>query len=184
MLRRDELIKKLAGLNSGNYLNIKLDELEAYVDGQLAKDENIIKMVNLNTQGSLSSGIETTTTFEPTFAVHNDISVKIGTEGTAGSGKKIWNETLQYQSGSIATQSPWNDLIIDPAPFTSSDFNGYIKIELPENTNKNVAYLLAEKYESTDMNGIIPKGGFWGNNNVSVSYDTTTNKMYMTFKLF
>src|SRR6266403_521103 len=184
MLRRDELINKLAGLNSGSYLNTKMDELEAFIDIQLSKDENIIKMVSHNTQGILTSGIEATTSFEPTYAVHNDINVKIGVDGTAGSGKKIWNETLQYQSGAFATQSPWIDLVIDQAPFISGDFNGYIKIELPENTNKNVAYLLAVKYESTDMNGILPKGGFWGNNNVSVSYDTTINKMYMTFKLF
>jgi hypothetical protein len=180
MLRRDELIKKLGSLNSGSYLNTKLEELESYVDSQLSNDELIIKMVNLNTQGVMStSGIETVSTFEPTFAVHNDINVKVGVDGTSGSGKRVWNESLQYQSGAIATQTPWTDLVID-----HGTFNGYIKIELPENTNKNVAYLLAQKYQSTDLNGVLPYGGFWGSNNVFITYDTNLNKLYITFKLF
>lgn len=184
MLRRDELILKLAGLNSGSYLDTKMAELETFVDGELSKDSNIIKMANLNAQGTLTSGIEVTTQFEPTYAVHNDITVKVGVDGTAGSGKRIWSETLQYQSGAIATQSPWIDLVIDNAPFTSSNFNGTITVVLPADTNKNVAFMLAQKYMNTTLNGIVPLGGFWGAGTVSVVYDTILNKMYMTFKLF
>lgn len=185
MLRRDELIKKLGDLNSGSYLNTKMDELEAFVDSELSKDENVIKMVNLNNQGTMStSGVETVSSFEPTYAVHNDINVKVGVDGTAGSGKKIWYDGIQYSSGTLANQSPWSDMIIDTAAFTSGNFNGTIQIELPANTNKNVAYQLSKKYENTSLNGTVPYGGFWGTGNVNITYDTILNKMYMTFKLF
>lgn len=180
MFRRDQLIEKLASINSGDYLTQQVLILETFVDGELSKNDIITKMANSNSQGTLgTSGIELVQFVEPTVAVHQDFSVKVGIQGTAGSGRVIWSDDLQYITGNSAAQNPWNDLILD-----DNTFNGFIQIALPENTNKNVALLLAQKYISTSINGIVPIGGFWGSNNVTVTYDTNSNNLFLNFKLF
>ena len=179
MMRRDQFIKKLAALNSGKYLTDKVIELELYVDAQLELESNILKMINGNSQGTVLAGIETLTAYEPTIGVHSDINVRLGSEGTAGSGRKIWSDDLQYSSGNTATSTPWSNLVLE-----DSTFNGVLSVPLPEGTNKNVAYLLAQKYNSTALNGASPLGGFWGSNNVYVTHDSTQSKLYLNFKLF
>jgi len=51
MLRRDQIIRTLGTLNSGDYLNAKVLELEIFVDNELSKVENLTLFANNNIQG-------------------------------------------------------------------------------------------------------------------------------------
>ena len=67
---------------------------------------------------------------------------------------------------------------------TTSGYTGKLIIELPDNTNKNVAYILSLKYMSTQLQSTNPLGGYWGSGNVLVEQDYNTKKLYMIFKLY
>jgi hypothetical protein len=178
MLRRDQFIKKIAKLNSGDYLKNKVLELEKFVDVELAKKENIIAMINSNTQGSVVGTVETVESTEETYAVHNDPNV-LGENGEIG-GKKIWSDFMFYTNGGHATNQPWSSITLT----NDFQFDGILNISLPEGTNKNVAKMLADKYMDTTVVSKKAIGGCWGEGNVIVRLDKNTNRLTMTFKMF
>jgi hypothetical protein len=177
MYRRDEFIKMLSNLNSGEYLKKQVLILEQYVDTELQKSESMLSLINSNSQGSVVNNIETISEVSETYAIHTNIDVKGDTLNKGNS--PVWNEELLHTTGSAsATVSPWTDISISVA-----DFDGVIKILLPDDTNKNVAKMLADKYGDTTIQGGNPVGGHWGKDNVLVQYDVASKKMYMVFKL-
>jgi len=215
MFRRDEFIRRLNEVNSKNFINDQIEELENYVDTELNKNENLIKFVNSISAGiSGTSGEEILNVSISTNSVHKDITVSdsdFGVEKITDNNGNAYTEyksgevgdstiNLEYPNGNDASLTPWYDVAI----LNPNLIDGYIEIELPENTNKMVAYLLAEKYmkvDDFDENDGEPKSGFWSkglkpndsnntnisvdvNDAVSVKYFNDTNKIFMRFKLF
>jgi hypothetical protein len=178
MIRRDQFIKKIANVNSGDYLKNEVVKLEAFVDAELEKHENILLMINSNTQGALSGTLETVQSVEQTYAIHTDPTVQ-GDDGEI-EGRKIWTDYMFYPSGGYATNEPWASISIT----NDHQFDGSLKIMLPEGTNKNVAKMLADKYMDTTIVSNEPLGGCWGEGNVIVTLDKVTNRIAMTFKMF
>jgi hypothetical protein len=178
MYRRDEFIKKLSNVNSGEFLKKEMIRLEEHVDNILQKSETILSIVNSNSSKStITDNIELITGVSETYAVHtgitphNDIKVI--------NGKVVWSDDLIHENGNkSATSSPWSHISI-----SDDGFNGIIKILLPPATNKNVAKMLADKYADTTIQGGNPVGGHWGEGNVDVTYDIIAKNMYMIFKL-
>jgi hypothetical protein len=178
MIRRDHFIKSVAKINSGDYIKNKVVELEKFVDAELAKHENILSLINSNTQGEKNGNIEIVQTVEETYAVHSDPTV-LGDDGEVN-GRKIWNDYMFYPNGGFATNEPWESITLT----NDTQFDGALKVELPADTNKNVAKLLADKYMDTTIVAGEPLGGCWGSGNVIVTLDNTSNKLYMTFKIY
>ena len=215
MVRRDEIIEKLGKLNSTDVINEQVEDLEKYVDTELQKEENIKKWINASSIGaSSSSGLERVLQTNITNSVHRDITTvgddKFTTSvGTNGLGIPVpvayitWNEDnendITKAGGGSAITEPWNDRTI-----AESQFDGTFTIECPVGTNKNTAFILANKYMKIgdfDSDG-NPTVGFWSNavrpndkdNNVTtdtplndaviVLYDKDEDKIYMKFKIF
>lgn len=200
MLRREQFIQELHNINNTETIEREISTLENYVDEQLRNNNNLIQFINRNSQGTQGTGgIEFVEYSQPTNAIHKNIDVESDNEITLnGNSYAIWNENLTYPNGNTAINQPWND-----KTFTGyENFDGEIRIQLPENTNKNVAQRLVERYLSDDFdNNGEPIGGFWSkgikpndsNNNstseivddaVRLEYDYDTNRLYMIFKLF
>ena len=207
MIRRDEIIQKLHEFNSSEKIERELANLEKFVDEQLVNDDNIIRLINSITAGSSgTSGEEFIDRYIPTNSVHRDITAK-----NSDSQKNITIDNISYaifeddddeiktSNGDDATEEPWEDITIAEA----DQFDGYLEIDLPENTNKMVAQLLVEKYllsgEFDDDDE--PTSGFWSKGNkpndssnapqggdvdkgVSLKYFIATNSLVMRFKLF
>jgi hypothetical protein len=203
MLRKDEFLDLLGGLNSDVAIKSQLKDLEIFVDEQLRSNVNIIKMINSAnaTTPSLLDGLEIVDKIIKTNVVHRDITIKGTTqisEGINGVSYYIWDNSLKYPNNSDATTTPFNDKVIGESVDNTFVFDGRLRIKLPDNTNKFVAKQLAIKY----MN-INDGFGYWSksnrpndlNNNVNtnnsilsdaveVLYDKINNIVYMQFKLF
>ena len=218
MIRRDEFIRKLNNVSSSATLETEITGLEKFIDEELAKEETLIKFTNSVTSGSngsANSNIEFLTKFVALDSIHRDSTVldsntsneKISEIGNSSISYAKYKEgevgdpsiTLFFPNNTDASQKPWEDVTLA----NTSLINGSIEIECPSNTNKMVAYKLAEKYmkiDDFDSEG-NPTVGFWSrgvkpnnanNKNqseniedaVTVRYDSTTNKVYMIFKLF
>jgi hypothetical protein len=177
MYRRDEFIKKLSSLNSGKYLREQMRELEQYVDAELKKADTVLSLINSNPQGTISNNTEIVTDITETYAVHTENNISGDT--VVVDGKVVWSDNLTFNNGKgSASASPWTHINI-----SAESYDGNIKIQLPDNTNKNVAKMLANKYMDTAIQGDYPVGGHWGKDNVIVTYDLATNKLHMIFKL-
>lgn len=200
MVRRDQFIEKLAEFNDSENTDEALKGLETYVDNQLLSETNIIQMINSINAGTIpnpTSSIENVNELKLCNDIHRDINI-------TGSDDKedvytLWNEDLVDRSGNSVTEKPWEDRTI-----LETDFTPEIRIELPQNTNKNVAYKLVQKYLSTeefDSDG-DPSVGYWGlvvkpNNpttneslttistdNVKLEYNRDTGLLTMVFKIY
>jgi hypothetical protein len=212
MFRRDEYLELLGNENSNEVLERKMKDLEKYIDDELRKSENIIKMINSTTASTiaLENGLEVVNQLKTTNIVHRDISVESNKRinGTNGVSYAIWDDDLKYLDGKIATSTPWNDIVIAETSNindTQYVFDGKLRIKCPDNTNKFLAKMLADMYMNvgkTDNKGKL-LGGFWSlanrpnteNNSISPSnlrledavkvlYDKTNNIVYLEFKLF
>ena len=209
MIRRDEFIQKLHEYNSTEYIERELDNLEKFVDTELSKEENIIKMINSISAGSNgTSGEEYVNVIIPTNSVHKDINAKGDENITLNKiSYAIFEEEdteITLNDGKDATETPWDDITL----LEADNFDGYLDIELPVNTNKMVAQKLVEKYlkaddfETDESDGETePSSGFWSkapkpndsnndetgtdlNDAVSLIYYSDTNLLVMMFKLF
>jgi hypothetical protein len=200
MVRRDEFIAKLAEFNDTKGVDEALIGLEKYVDEQLLTETNIIGMINSVDAGSdfsAGSTIEVVNELKLSNDIHRDINV-VGGEEKADV-YYVWDEELTDKSGNSSTEKPWEDRTVLETTFVPE-----IRIELPENTNKNVAYKLVQKYlgvEEFDDNG-IPTVGYWGlivkpndpetnepesttsDDMVRLEYDRDTGILTMVFKIY
>ncbi len=212
MFRRDEFIDLLGEHNSDESLQRQLKDLEKTIDDELRNVNNIIKMINSTTATtqSLENGLEIVETVKTTTIVHRDITVVSDTKYTAGSNSDavsyaLWSDSLKYPNSNNASSLPWIDKTIAETSVISFNFDGVIRIKCPENTNKFVAKLLADKYMSvgkTDKKGTLISG-FWSQSNrannknngfnignkilndaIRVLYDKSNNIVYLEFKLF
>jgi hypothetical protein len=163
MIKRYDFISKYKNLNNEQYLKKLVNELEQYVDEQLLKAENIIKMINNdNLDFNYSTEI---TTIKLINTIHNDFVVNDNGSGRSGgtNGIKyaIWSSKITYQNGDPANINPIENKTLD---FT---VNGELIVYLPDNTNKNAAKMLVDKYIGpSDLNDLTidekQKYGFWG----------------------
>lgn len=212
MFRRDEFLDLLNSLNSNEALQRQLKDLEKYVDDELRKNENVTKMINTTTATSkpLENGLEIVEEIKTTTLVHRDITVISDNKVTAGTSANavsyaIWEDDLIYPDNKSATYTPWLDKTFSETSVTTYSFNGKLRIKCPDNTNKFLAKILANKYMmvgKTDNNGNIISG-FWSQSNrandknnvansanktlndaIRVLYDATNNIVYLEFKLF
>ena len=206
MIRRDEVIKLLGEYNSTSVIEEQIEGLEKIIDDKLVEIINIKKFINSSNIGATTSGgLETVNVANITNDVHKDITVKgdekvtITTDGV-GVAYAIWgDDNLKTILNRSATEAPWYDRTI-----AEGVFNGVITIECPAETNKNLAFTLAQRYmaiDKKDSDGNVISG-YWSNavkpndkdNNstsedvlndaVTVTYDVTTDIVYMNFKLF
>lgn len=205
MIRRDEVIKLLGKYNSSSVIEEDVIGLEKYIDDSLINILNIKKWINNSNIGATTSGsLENVNIPNITNDVHKDITVvgndKITiTKNNIGVGYTLWDDELKTANGIDATKEPWNDRTI-----AEGAFNGVLTIQCPTDTNKNAAFMLAQKYmaiDKKDTNGNVISG-YWSNavkpndkdnNNttedvlndaVTVTYDSENNIVYMNFKLF
>jgi hypothetical protein len=177
MYRRDEFIKKLSSLNSGDSLREQVKKLEVHVDAELKKADTVLSLINSNPQGTVVGNTETINDITETYAVHTESNISGNTEIVDG--KVVWNDGLTFNNGKgSASASPWTHINI-----SANSFDGNIKILLPEDTNKNAAKMLADRYMDTTVQADYPVGGHWGEGNVLVTHDLVSNKLYMIFKL-
>lgn len=212
MFRRDEYLDLLGELNSNEILQLKLKDLEKFVDDELRKNENIIKMINSTSATSkpLENGLEIVENIILTTIVHKDISVKTNNRISIGNNSDavsygIWEDDLLLANGNSAVITPWIDKAIAETAINSYNFNGKLRLQLPANTNKFLAKILADKYMSIgkkDNTGALISG-FWSASNrvndknnttnsnnvilsdaVRVLYDNINNIVYLEFKLF
>lgn len=200
MLRRDEFLDSLSSYNSTEEIESQLIALEKIVDANLKDYKNVIKFINSNTSGIVSGNIEEVNYVYPTDITHRSLNIT-GTENIniANLTYAIWDSDILDSNANDASLTPYDDKTI-----AQGVFNGKIRILLPENTNKYVAYQLARKYMQVDKfddNG-NPIVGFWSRivkpndssnnpttgdanmNTVKVFYEISTNSVYMEFKLF
>jgi hypothetical protein len=213
MFRRDEFLDLLGQQNSNETLQRQLKDLEKFVDDELRKIENVVKLINATsaTTVALENGLEVVDTLKITNIVHRDITAISETDSkiTAGVGADavsyaVWSDNLTYPNKTSASTTPWNDKTIAETTVSTFTFNGKLRIKCPDNTNKFLAKTLANKYMAigkTDASGIL--SGFWSQCNrantkanlphpnnvvladaVRVLYDGTNNVVYLEFKLF
>lgn len=212
MFRRDEFLDLLNSFNSNEALQRQLKDLEKFIDDELRKNENVIKLINMTTATtkSLENGLEIVEQIKTTTLVHRDITVVSNNKVTAGTSANavsyaIWDDGLLYPNNSSATTTPWIDKTFSETSVTTYTFDGKLRIKCPDNTNKFLAKVLADKYMSvgkTDSQGNIISG-FWSQSNrandknnavnsankklndaIRVLYDATNNIVYLEFKLF
>lgn len=193
MVRRDEFITKVSQLNNLETLNRELQKLEEYVDKQLISDENILKFINDNVQGNSdtqSSFLEIVDKTVDTNAIHRYPNAISPTLKKSEGIYKVWAEDLKDKDGTSLTTKPQIDKTLH------QELKGELRIDLPKDTNKNVAHLLLEKYLDKD----IDSGGFWSvivkgdtgttmnitedNNMVKLIHDRGNDVLYFKFKLF
>lgn len=213
MTRRDEIIERLGDLNSKAVLEKKMLDLEIFIDNELKKDETLIRFINSGTSGSIfEDGLEVINNFDQLKVsndVHRDINVthetpseqikvSIGSGSTAVS-YTIWSDDNLLLNDNDATETPWFDRVI-----AEGTFDGELSIQCPENTNKNVAIMLANKMNRVDEfdSDNNPTVGNWSkaiqpndisnekpiypevSDAVSVRYNTANNLVFMVFKLY
>ncbi len=204
MVRRDEIIEKFGIFNSTATINNLISDLEKYIDEELQKESNIKKWINLSNIGSTMQGdLELVNKKNITDDVHRDLTIKGGTKITVENGTDvlaytIFEKGITDQYNRSATETPWSDRTI-----AQGEFNGVLSIQCPENTNKNVAKALAEKYLAIDKKNENGEniGGYWSkaikpnisgnysdgvilNDAVTVTYNKEKNLVYLNFKLF
>jgi hypothetical protein len=210
MFRRDEFLDLLGDENANDVLEKKLKDLEKFVDDELRKSENIVRMINSTSASTLPptvNGLEIVNQLKTTNIIHKDITVENGTKirggGSNGVFYSLWEDNLKY-SNSDASLTPWVDKTILETWDINFIFNGILRIKCPDNTNKFLAKILADKYMNagkTDSSGKFI-GGFWSianrpndeknktrentilNDAVQVLYDKTNNIVYLEFKLY
>jgi hypothetical protein len=212
MLRRDEFLDLVGSQNSNESLQRQLKDLESFIDVELKKNENVVKLINSTnaTTKPIENGLEIVDILKTTTLVHRDITVVSTTKVTAGSNADavsyaLWEDTLKYPNNSNASAIPWIDKTFSETSVTTYTFDGKLRIKCPENTNKFVAKVLSDKYMSigkTDSQGNF-LSGFWSQSNrantktnaantankilpdgIRVLYDGTNNIVYLEFKLF
>jgi hypothetical protein len=165
VIKRDDFLLKLANLNNSAYLETLMSDLENFVDAALINQINITQFINTNpsgydsTSGAYTDGIVDPSQYDPTYAIHRNPDVTSGDSQAGKSGNyTIWvdDSTDLILNGNLVNTTPWLDKTLD------NPIKGEFSIQLPANTNKNLALLLAQKYMSTDI-GVdgTPSGGYW-----------------------
>jgi hypothetical protein len=163
MLKRYDFISKYANLNNEQYLKKLVNELEQYVDNQLLKAENIIRMIN-NDDLNFDNLTEILS-IKLVNTIHNDSSVNDNgsgrSGGTDGSEYAIWSDAITYSDGTQANTTPIENKTLD---FSTE---GELFVYLPEHTNKNAAKMLVDKYIGpSDLSNLTIEEkqnyGFWG----------------------
>lgn len=204
MLRRDQFVQRYAEQNNIKKLQTEMSELEKFIDTQLVDANALLQYINQNglsgTNGLADSQYVTYSISND--AVHRDPSVLDNGVGRSGNNKQyaIWSSRLTDASNNNASQHPQYDLVMN-GPVT-----GQIRVTLPENTNKNAAYMLLQRYlgplvqDSSSINQTqLDTLGFWGRkptlgsnnstgavldpNAVQLYYDNTVNRFVMIFTL-
>ncbi len=212
MIRRDDFLDSVGSQNSNEALQRQLKDLETFIDGELKKTENVIKLINstASSSQSLENGLEIVDILKTTTLVHRDITVVSNTKVTAGTSSDavsyaLWEDDLKYPDNTNASSKPWIDKTFSETYVTNFIFDGKLRIKCPDNTNKFLAKILADKYMSigkTDNQGNFISG-FWSQSNrantktntpntankilndaIRVLYDGTNNIVYLEFKLF
>lgn len=205
MVRRDQFVQRYVEQNSLKTIKNQVTELEKFVDEQLVKKENLLSLINKNGL-SLTDGVlddnQTVTSYVSSDAIHRDQNVIDNGNGRSGPGKAyaIWGDNIKNSNGQSESATPYEDLTLNEA------VTGEIRIILPEDTNKNAAYLLTQKYlgplksdSTTFTDEEITNNGFWGrkpnlgtsnntgatldNNAVKLIYDKDVSRFVMIFKL-
>ena len=200
MNKRDDFLQKVANLNNQAYIDTQILILESYVDKEMSKDDNIIAFINSNISGydtsgnAYTDGIVNSNTYVVTNAIHKNPDVKSSSNTKSGN-YTIWgsNSSDLILNGMVANTTSWLDKTLDNKIYST------LTIQLPDNTNKNVALALAEKYKSTKLGTDgNPIGGFWSYiptpqtagsvNNTSypdaVTIKQTGNTLFIVFKLY
>jgi len=163
MLKRYDFVSKYANLNNEKYLKKLINELEQYVDEQLLKAENIIKMINDDNLDF--NNLTEITNIKLTNPIHNNSIVNDNGSGRSGGvdGTKyaIWSNKITYPNGDSADINPIENKTLDVT------VDGELIVYLPENTNKNAAKMLVDKYIGpSDLNNLTIEEkqnyGFWG----------------------
>jgi len=182
MIKRYNFVSTYASLNNKEYLEKLVIELEQYVDEQLHKANNIIKMIN-DDDLDLSHTTEITH-IKYTNDIHNDEHVLDNGAGRSGGPDNTkfakWSDSITYADYSAANKEPIKNKTLDLT------VNGELIVYLPENTNKNAAKMLVDKYlgpqDITDLTKEEESSyGFWGTIpqlDGSVIYDPNVIKLY------
>lgn len=205
MLRRDQFIQRYAEQNSLKTLKNQISELEKFVDDALVQKINLLNLINKNglnlTDGILDDN-QNVTTYVFSDAIHRDQNVIDDGNGRSGPNKlyAIWGDNIKSSTGQLENLTPYEDLTLN-IPVT-----GEIRIPLPQDTNKNAAYLLMLKYlgplkidSLTFTEEEKSSYGFWGrkptistsgtsgatldNSAVRLIYDKDVESFVMIFKL-
>lgn len=203
MLRRDAFIQTYTATNNPKELEVEVIELEKFVDTALVADAAVLHYVNQNGLSGTSGYIDTqyVTSSISNNSIHRDPNILDNGSGRTGPNKEyaIWSSGLTNSTGQNASSTPYYDLTIN------TSITGELRVTLPENTNKNAAYLLMQKYLGplqADSNLItqsqIDTMGFWGRkpilgsngtsalldpSAVQLQYDSSINRLVMIFKL-
>ncbi len=182
MIKRHNFVSTYASLNNKEYLEKLVIELEQYVDEQLLKADNIIKMIN---DDDLDFSYTTEIThIKYTNDIHNDENVLDNGSGRSGGPDNVtyakWSDSITYADYSAANKEPVKNRTLD---FT---VNGELIVYLPDNTNKNAAKMLVDKYLGPqDITNLTKEEqnnyGFWGTIpqlDGSLIYDPDVIKLY------
>jgi len=203
MVRRDVFIQRYVEQNNQKMINSEVIELEKFVDTQLLDINNLINYIN---QNGLSGTAGVLVTQDVTAAIVNNSIHRTPSVLDNGAGRTadkiyaFWSNGLTDASGNNVSGTPYYDLNID-TPIT-----GELRVTLPENTNKNAAYLLLQKYlgpvvsdSSLITQNQIDTMGFWGRqptlgssgnlgatldpDAVRLEYDSSQDRLVMIFTL-
>lgn len=205
MVRRDQFVQRYVEQNNLKTIKNQITELEKFVDSELVKKENLLNLINKNgltiTDGILDDN-QNVTSYITSDSIHRDQNVLDDGNGRSGPSKAyaIWGDNIKNSNGQLENLTPYEDLTLNEA------VTGEIRIILPEDTNKNAAYLLTQKYlgplkldSATFTDEERNNNGFWGrkpnlgtnnntgatidNNAVKLIYDKDVSRFVMIFKL-
>lgn len=197
MIRREKFVSRYSAVNNRSTLERDIVELEKLVDAELLKSVNIIGMINRD-QMQLTDG-EVVSAIIVNDSIHNDKNVLDNGTGRKGGTDNVeyavWSDSITNTLGESVTDTPYYNKRLN------TDVNGVLEILLPENTNKNAAKMLTDKYlgpldasnlTEEDFNSVY---GFWRKvpqfdgtysddpNAVQLVWDDEWQRFKMKFKL-